>query len=144
MGLNLSCWLAFTLFSFRDHTYLLRLTCGFTWKLNYTQFLTFESPLGILQPCSFSDLTIQEIPRSYNLPSVQVMSSGLNLLPAFTKHLIEFCWTRENSWNVREVWYKTVAEFMSFQAPTVFHLLSLSSSTSFAGVLLEVIEQTLI
>jgi hypothetical protein len=43
IGLNLSCWLAFTLFSFRDHAYLLRLTRGFTWELNYTQFLTFES-----------------------------------------------------------------------------------------------------
>jgi hypothetical protein len=32
-----------SLFSFRDHTYLLRLTCDFTWELNYTQFLTFES-----------------------------------------------------------------------------------------------------
>jgi hypothetical protein len=43
IGLSLSCWLAFTLFNFRDHTYFLRLTRGFTWELNYTQFFTFES-----------------------------------------------------------------------------------------------------
>jgi hypothetical protein len=53
------------------------------------------------------------------------MLSELNFLPAFTKHLIEFCWTRENSWTVSKVVNITVAEFMSVQAPPVFHHISL-------------------
>jgi hypothetical protein len=64
---------------------------------------------------------MKESARSYNLPNVEVMLSELNFLAAFTKHLIEFCWTRENSWTVCEVWYKTVVEFMAFQAPPIFH-----------------------
>jgi hypothetical protein len=43
IGLNVSCSLAFTLFSFRDHNYFLRLTRGFARELNYAQFFTFES-----------------------------------------------------------------------------------------------------
>ncbi|CAK9216333.1 unnamed protein product [Sphagnum troendelagicum] len=84
----------------------------------YTNF-DFRVHSGFSSPAA-SRISLSKIPRSYSLPNVQVMSSELNILPGFTKHLVEFCWTRDNSWNVSEIWYKSVAEFMSFQAPTVF------------------------
>jgi hypothetical protein len=107
-------------------SYLLSSTDScFYMRLNYTQFFTFESSRNspALQLLGSHYPRVPKKFQSAKCPSNVIRTKFPT--PAFTKHLIEFCWTSENSWTVCEVWCKTVAEFMSFQAPPVFRPISL-------------------